>query len=149
MNKRGQAIIEALERQGIAVDIAAVKPHFETSLSTVRLRFDKVALRFIKDVQAALHEVVPDGKTLVFTITAPIRLASKTADALEVTIRAALAHRTARIDLEETINGNRIRVRLAKSVSNGANVIGFVHNPDSNPDILFDVTQAVLGRRER
>jgi hypothetical protein len=36
-----------------------------------------------------------------------------------------------------------------KGVSNGANVIGFVHNPDSDPDILFDVTQAVLKRRER
>jgi hypothetical protein len=149
MNRHGQAVIEALAQQGIAVDTAAIKPGVEEGLSTVRLRFDRVALRFIGDVQSALHEVVPDGKTLMFAVTAPIRLAAKTADALEEKIRTALAHRTGRIDLKETINGNQIRVRLVKGVSNGANVIGFVHNPDSDPDILFDVTQAVLKRRER
>jgi hypothetical protein len=138
MNKRVQAIIETLERQGIMIDIARIKPQLEESLSTVRLRFDREALRFIRDVQSALHEVVPDGKTLVFAITAPIRLASKTAVALEKKVRS----KPARANLEETINGNQIRVRLVKGGSNGARVIGFVHNPESDPEILFVVTQS-------
>ena len=38
----------------------------------VRLRFDKGALRFVKDLHDAVGESVPDGKTLIVTITAPI-----------------------------------------------------------------------------
>jgi hypothetical protein len=119
MNRRVQAFIEALERQGIAFDIARIKPRLAESLATVRLRFDRVALRFVRDVQLALHEIVPDGKTLVFTITAPIRLATKSAAALEDKVRRSLTPGAARMDLRETINANRIRVRLAKGVSNG------------------------------
>ena len=143
MNKQVQAIIDALERQGITADIVRTKPQMEENLATVRLRFDRVALRFIGDVQAALHEVVPHGKTLMFTITAPIRLASRTVAALEAKVRSSLAHRTARIDLTETIHGNHIRARLLRGGVKGApNVIGFVHNPDTDPEFLFDVTQS-------
>ena len=44
-----------------------------------RLRFDKVATRLIERLQATLGETVPDGMTVLLTITAPIRLPSKTA----------------------------------------------------------------------
>jgi len=146
MNRRVQAFIDALERHGIAIDIAGMKPPLVESLATVHLRFDREALRFMGEVQAALHAVAPHGKTLVFTITAPIRLASKTATALEERVRHSLARRPTSIDLTETINGNRIRVRLAKGVSNGTRAIGFVHNPDCDPEILVDVTQSLLCR---
>lgn len=96
-----------------------------------RLRFDKVARRFVADLQAALRDAVPDGTTVTFTIAAPIRLASKTAVALEEQIRALLARRVARADAEHTIHGNAIRVRVVRDGSTRApNVIGFVHNPD-------------------
>src|SRR5580700_3438096 len=145
MNKEMQPIIDALVRQGIAADIARTKPQMKQDFATVRLRFDRVAMRFIGDVQSALHEVVPVGKTLMFTITAPIRLASKTAAALEDRVRRSLARRTARIDLAETIHGNQIRVRLLRDGAQSApRVIGFVHNPETDPEILFDVTQSLL-----
>ena len=146
MTRQVPAIIEALGRQGIAVDIAGIKPRPEEKLSTVRLRFDKVALQFVEGLQPALNEVVPDGKTVIVTITAPIRMASKTAAAVEKKVRSSLARRPVRVDLAETIHGNHIRVRLVNGVSNGARVIGFVHNPDSDPNILFDVTRSLLPR---
>ena len=49
----------------------------------LRLRFDKVALRLVGGLKAALASVVPEGETVVFTISAPIRLPAKTAVALE------------------------------------------------------------------
>lgn len=142
MKKRAQAVIDSLERQGI--DIAGFSPRFEEGLSRIHLRFDRVALRFIDDVQSALREVVPEGRTLVFTITAPLRLASKTAAELEENVRAVLARRRTRFELDATINGNRVRVRLVNARANEARIVGFVHNPDCDPDILFAVTQSLL-----
>jgi hypothetical protein len=94
---------------------------------TVRLRFDKVARRLVEDLQAALRHDVPAGTTVIFTCTAPIRLASKTGAALEEHIHAMLA--TKQTELKKTINGNRIRVRIVRTART-PNVIGFVHNPD-------------------
>ena len=144
MNKRVQAIRDSLERQGI--DITRIGPCFEENVSRIHLRFDRVALRFVDDVQSSLNAIVPDGNTLMFTITAPIRLAAKTAIILAEKVRGAVAHQSARVDLKETINGNEVRVRLLKGVLNGRRLIGFVHNPDSDPEILFEATQSLLRR---
>lgn len=144
MKKRTQAIIDSLERQGI--DVVGISPRLEEKLSGLHLRFDREALRFMDDVRSALHEIVPDGKTLIFAITAPIRLGSKTATTLEENVRGVLAHRHARVDVNEAINGNHIRVRLAAGNSDKPKVVGFVHNPDSDPEILFAVTKSLLRR---
>lgn len=105
-----------------------------------RLRFDKVARRFVSDLQTALRDAVPDGTTVTFTITAPIRLASKTVAALEARIRALLPRRARQVDSEETIHGNAIRVRVVRTGSTRApKVVGFVHNPDPGAaDALLD-----------
>lgn len=96
-----------------------------------RLRFDKVARRFVSDLQTALRHAVPDGTTVTFTITAPIRLASKTAVVLEEQIRVLLARRAKQAESEQTIHGNAIRVRVVRTGSTQApKVVGFVHNPD-------------------
>jgi hypothetical protein len=92
-----------------------------------RLRFDKVARRVVAEVQDALRADVPAGTTIVFTCTAPIRLASKTTSALEAEIRALLVSGSS--ELAKTINGNRIRVRIVHK-AHTPNVLGFVHNPD-------------------
>jgi hypothetical protein len=109
------------------------------------LRFDRVALGLVGGLQATLSEFVPDGEAVVLTITAPIRLPSKTAAALESKIRDCLARRSAQVEVRDTIHGNQIRVRLVKGVSRRmSKVIGFVHNPDSDPDVLFRLTQSLL-----
>ena len=110
-----------------------------------RLRFDKVALRFVSDVKVALSEFVPEGKTLIVTVTAPIRSASKTADALESQIQPRLARGPARLDFSDTINGNQIRACLVTGLARGAsNVVGFVHNPDLDVDALLAAAQSLI-----
>ncbi len=110
-----------------------------------RLRFDKVALRFVADLRSALRDVVPAGKALIVTVTAPIRLASKSAVALEEDIRARLARRPDRLELAEVVNGNHIRARLGNAGSTRpGGVVGFVHNPDSDPAVLLDAAQSLV-----
>ena len=49
------------------------------------------------------------------------------------------------VEATDTILGNQIRVRLVKSTSTRTSkVVGFVHNPDTDPDILLDMTHALL-----
>ena len=133
--KRIAAEIAAIER-GRAERGGRAKP---------RLRFDKVVLRLVGGLQAALGEVVPDGQAVMLTVTAPIRLPGKTAAALESKIRNCLARRSAKVGIEETIHGNQVRLRIVKGVSAKASkVIGFVHNPETDAEALLDLTQSLL-----
>jgi len=56
------------------VEIAAIKLGIAErgGLAKPRLRFDRVALKFVGGLQAALREFVPDGQIVILTITAPI-----------------------------------------------------------------------------
>jgi hypothetical protein len=130
----------------IAVDIAAIKQRRIKwdGLARPRLRFDKNALRVVRRLQTGLQQAVPDGKTVIFTVTAPIRLPAKTAATLEDKIRSSLAHRSAGLELKDSIHGNQIRVRLVKSFQGTSKVIGFVHNPDSDPEVLLGATDLLL-----
>jgi hypothetical protein len=112
-----------------------------------RLRFDRVALGLIERLRTALYGSVPDGRTVIVTITAPIRLPAKTALALEAKIRKSVATRAAPARLTDTIHGNEIQVHLLKGgTPRTARLIGFVHNPDSDPSILIDVARSLLAR---
>ena len=70
-----------------------------------RLRFDKVALRFVGGLKAALASAVPEGQSLVFTITAPIRLPGKTATALESMARSCPPD----AELREIVHDNEVK----------------------------------------
>src|SRR5579862_5435604 len=69
----------------VAVDITTLKKRStgQGKSAKLRLRFDKVATRLLERLQGALGQTVPDGIAVLVTVTAPIRLASKTAAALE------------------------------------------------------------------
>ena len=110
-----------------------------------RLRFDKVALRFFSEVGQNLSESVPDDKTALLTITAPIRLPSKTAEELEYRIRTILASGSAKSELSAVLQGNYVRGRIVNSRIEMPRVVGFVHNPDAGAaEVLLDVMQSVL-----
>ena len=131
----------------IAVEVTVIRRRRAERVSLVkpRLRFDKVVLRLIGGLQAALREAVPDGRAVMLTVTAPIRLPGKTAAALEARIHAGLTRRPAKIETAETIHGNRVRVRIVKDVSAKASkVIGFVHNPETDAEVLLNLTQSLL-----
>jgi len=126
----------------IALDLATVKRC--GGGRAPRLRFDKVATRLVKRLQAAARETVPDKTTVLVAITAPIRLPAKTATALEDKLQTAL-RRGAPRDQKTTIAGNRVCIRLLPSRSAQApKLIGFVHNPGPDPRLLFDITRELL-----
>jgi hypothetical protein len=105
------------------------------------LRFDRVAVGLIERVEAAVRDVVPDGIIVGLTVTAPIRVDSKTAAALEERIRALL-RRSKTADVTTTIFGNRVRIRFINvDAAVGPKVIGFVHNPDTDSRLILDVAQ--------
>lgn len=108
-----------------------------------RLRFDRTAVALLGRLRATLAKSVPEGKTVIATVTAPIRQDSKTSVVLAGKIRELLAARRAR--LRATIFGNRIQVRVLKGGGNRTSrLLGFVHNPEPGPEALFDVARAVL-----
>jgi hypothetical protein len=110
-----------------------------------RLRFDRVVVGLLGPLRAALPGRVPPGTTAVVTITAPIRLASRTAATLEEMVGRPLRARTARRPLRKTVNGNEVRVQIMRSGGTSSSPLaGFVHNRDSDPGVLFDLTRALL-----
>jgi len=105
----------------IAVEVTTTKLRIAErgGLTKPRLPFDRVALGFVRRLQAALED----------------------------NIRTYLARQSAQGEAKHTIHGNQIRVRLVKGGSRRTTkVIGFVHNPDSDPDVLFDITLSLIER---
>jgi hypothetical protein len=138
----------AIGGKRIAVEVTAIQQGIAEwgDRTKPRLRFDRVALRLVERLQAALAKLVPDGQAVVLTVTAPIRLPSRTAAAVESKVLDGLARRTAWVEISETIHGNRVRVRLVKGLSRRMpKVIGFVHNPDSDhAEVLLGLTKLLL-----
>jgi|ERR1700724_1417256 len=133
--KRIALDITSLKRRGTCQD-KATKP---------RLRFDKVATRLIERLQASLGETVPNGMTVLLTITAPIRLPSKTAASLEAKIQAFLGPGAMGRKEKDLIHGNRVQIRLLRGEAERApRMIGFVHNSDTDPLLLLEMTRELL-----
>jgi hypothetical protein len=134
-------------RKRVAVDIVTLKRRGtgQGNAAKPRLRFDKVATKLIERLQATLGKTVPDGTTVLLTITAPIRLPSKTAASLEDKIETLLGRGSPGRDEQDTIHGNRVQIRLLRDESERApKMIGFVHNSDSDPLLLLNLTRELL-----
>jgi hypothetical protein len=107
----------------------------------LRLRFDKVALRLVGRLKAALASVVPEGETVVFTISAPIRLPAKTAEALETMLRPGPPGSEHR----EIVHDNEVRTRRLKGVpKHMPKVLGFVHSVESDAGDILALAEARL-----
>ncbi len=107
------------------------------------LRFDKIANRVIERLRGACAEFVPDGTTVVLTLTAPIRLASKTTAVLEDKIRSVIGRRDR--DSRVAIHGNHARIRILRGQSGQApKMIGFVHNFDTDPVFLLNMAREMI-----
>jgi hypothetical protein len=131
----------------VSVDITTLKQRGDDHghANKPGLRFDKVATRLLERLQATLGGTVPDGMTVLLTITAPIRLPSKTAASLEDKIQTLLGRRSPGRDEKDTIHGNRVRIRLLRDRSGrAAKMIGFVHNSDSDALRLLNMTRELL-----
>lgn len=106
-----------------------------------KLRFDRTAVGFLDPIKKAVEKAIPFAKTVVVTCTAPICQDSKTSKALEVEIAKLIASR--KTNFLATIFNNRVQVRILRGNGPGA-LIGFIHNPVPNPEILFDLTRALV-----
>lgn len=111
----------------------------------VHLRFDKVVARVLARLDRGIAASVPKGVTVLVTITAPIRLPTKTAAAIEERTRQLLSRSAVKRDALSTVHGNRVRIRVVRHKTPRApRLMGFVHNPDSNPlPLLKMVTNAL------
>ncbi len=126
-----------------AIDADTVEREIIAQLGAakLRLRFDKVALRLVGGLKAALASAVPDGETVVFTISAPIRLPAKTA----VALRPLLRDGPTGGERLEIVHGNEVRTRRLKSVpEHMPKVLGFVHNLESDASAILAVVEARL-----
>lgn len=112
----------------------------------LRLRFDKVALRVIGMLRSSLAENVLEGEAVLFTITAPIRLPSKTVAGIEHLAKSIPSC----AKIEDVVHGNDVRLRRLRRVhAPSPRVIGFVLNPESDAELLFDLAEARLTGIER
>ncbi|MGB6942375.1 MAG: hypothetical protein WBE37_08280 [Bryobacteraceae bacterium] len=95
-------------------------------------------------LRATLSETVPDGTTVLLTITAPIHLPSKTAASLEDKIKT-LIERGSPVRDVDTIHGNCVQIRVLRDESERApKLIGFVHNSDSDPRQVLGMARELL-----
>jgi hypothetical protein len=133
-----------IDGKRIAVDVVTLDLNL-ADRTRPRLRFDRVVLGLFRRLRAGIAPSVPDGDAVLITVTAPIRLPAQTAAALEDRVRDGLAKRPTHVEIDEAMCGNQVRARVVKDVSRRTpKVIGFVHNPDSDADLLLDLTQAML-----
>lgn len=107
-----------------------------------RVRRDRVALALIGRLEEAARDIVPDGLTVVVTVTAPIRRPASTGREIERKIATLLAAHD-RPDREIVVDGNRVAMRVVPSAPGTQRLIGYVHNPDPGAaEALLDETQA-------
>ncbi len=144
-NPHSAHLVVAGKRIGVDLRTLHSRGIGSTNPAKPRLRFDKEVFRLIGHLQTAVAKSVPGGMSVLLTVTAPIRLGSKTAAALEDKIRALLGSRPPRRDARATIHGNRTRIRFVRIASARApKLLGFVHNPGTDPVLLFNMTAELL-----
>ena len=107
-------------------------------LSELGLRFDKVALRLLRSLQNEIAKEELKTRTIVLTITAPIKLPARTEYELMKQIKAIVASGK-KNNSSRSILGNRIRV-ITQSLESGIHFIGLVHNQNVSSTTLVNMT---------
>lgn len=147
---RGRAGRDASVRRAgkrITLTVVALSPQSARARRSAKphLRLDRVALEVVSRVRTAIQGHVPDGRTIVVTITAPIRLAARTATSLSSRILSRVSGRARTERSLHRIHGNRIQIWILQgAIGTTSRLVGFVHNPDVDPRIFIEVTRALL-----
>ncbi len=109
-----------------------------------RLREDRVAQRVLGDLESKLNPQLNAGRTIILTLGAPIKLASKLVAALTETLEGYLASGAEEVDVSKRILGNRVRFRVMKASSRWTpQMIGFVFSGDPSPGLLASTLGAL------
>jgi hypothetical protein len=129
------------------IDADAVEREIVERIKAAKLvlRFDKVAVRLVGRLKAALADGVPQAQAVVFAVAAPIRLPAKTAAALQT-----LAHDCPPgSERRALLHGNSVCLRRLTGVPpHRPKTLGFVHNPASDPALILDLAAARLRERQ-
>jgi hypothetical protein len=137
----------AIRGKRVAVEIGLLVPRSaaRSSIAKPRLRYDRVALRFVRDVRDRLRQSLASGEAALLSIRAPILQAGKTVAALEKMIRSQRERGLEKAELQTRFSGNRIRVRILRSESGrDSEVFGFVHSAGANPATILNAAQSLL-----
>lgn len=129
----------------IALEVAVMgerRPGRERAVKA-RLREDVVARRVLRDIEGAVRAHVPDGKTVILTLGAPIKVPNKCVTALTNALVAYLESGAAETDEQRTILGNRVRFRVLNDTGWNAKVLGFVFSGDPAPGILGNAVRSL------
>ncbi len=111
----------------------------------LKLRFDKVVRRLTGDLKTTLAGVLPEGRSVVITVTAPIKHPAKTAATLENIVRDGLAQG----EFCKRIHGNKVRVRpITHVATNMPRVLAFVHNTESDARLILNIAESRLLQRD-
>jgi hypothetical protein len=133
MNETAATAAGALE-QRIAARLAA---------SGCRLRHDRVAVRLVAGVAAAVAPAVAPDRGIIFAVTAPIRQPARMIAALAPLLRDLSAG-----SLRTMLHGNAVHARsVARRTPGMPGVLGFVHNPDRDGGVVLDMVEAAIGER--
>ena len=115
-------------------------------VTRARLREDVVARRVLRDLEGAVRPHVPNGKTLIVTLGAPIKVAKKLVAVLTNLLLGYLERGVQDIDEKRTILGNRVRFRVFETDTQWkVGVVGFVFTGDPAPSRLADAILALHG----
>ncbi len=143
---RADRDIDASDGRRITVRVAPFRPGGARKAQRVglRLRLDKVATALVRRVRSAVQRSVPENRTVMVTVTAPIRLAARTAEAIEARIRSRLRGGAAGHSVHR-LHGNTVHIWVWKRGScTTSKLLGFVHNPGTDPTALMEATRALL-----
>ena len=118
----------------------------QVKAAKIRLRFDKVVRTLCARLNAALTKNVPDGRSIVFTVTAPIKRPAETAAALESLFRGGMP----KAEVRKAIRGNHVRARLLSGVAaRRPKVMLLVHNPDSDSSLILAVVESIMRTQKK
>lgn len=110
------------------------------TIGKLGLRFDKVVVRLLSNIRDSVTEDIPGKTSVLFTITAPIKLPSKTESEVRRHIDESLNHKGKYSEQALTVFQNKVLIRKIKvPITQSIKFAGFVHNQNSNPKQLLDL----------
>jgi hypothetical protein len=126
------------------IDANTIEREIVERLRTAKLRprFDKVALRLVSELKAALASVVPEGRSVVFTISAPIRLPAKPTSGAGKHGALQPPRRRAPCDRARRRGSNPPAGRRPQAHAQGAGF--FMHSLESDASAILAVAEARL-----
>jgi len=130
----------------IALAIATVPGQGPSVKSHAKARFrdDKVARRFLSDLEAAVGARTSDGRTVILTLGAPIKLPNQTLVALTEMVFDRLASGAVDVEEQRDILGNRVRfLVLSDGSAWTSKAVGFVFSGDPGPGDLAKAMRAL------